>query len=343
MDFAAPSRNEKPPIDRTLATPGVSWRISLIVVHHRGGPLQRGGVGQIQDGQGVALVLDGQEAGRQVRVAPDGRADQQRERGHGQQRPADQVADDPGVEPLDVVVDVVEAAEEDVLPPRHGPQVRRRLGGLERQGVDGADDRRGGDGHGELAVELAGDPAHERHGDEDGHQHQGDPDDRAGHLRHRLDRRLAGRHPLLDVVGGVLDDDDRVVDHDADGQHQAEERQQVHGVAQRGQRGEGADDRHRDGRRRDQDAAPVLQEDQDDDEHQHAGLDQRLVDLVDRLLDEERGVEGDLVGHVLREVDLARRSIGLCARSATSSALAPGSWKMARLAAGRPLFSAYWS
>ena len=47
--------------------------------------------------------------------------------------------------------------------------------------------------------------------------------------------------------------------------------------------GERADDGDRHGRRRHQHGAPVLQEDQDHDEHQHAGLDQRLVDLVDRL------------------------------------------------------------
>src|SRR3712207_7887908 len=61
-------------------------------------------------------------------------------------------------------------SEERVLAAVHRPQVRGRLRRLERQGVDGADERRGGDGHRELAVELAGDPAHERDRDEDRHQ-----------------------------------------------------------------------------------------------------------------------------------------------------------------------------
>ena len=82
---------------------------------------------------------------------------------------------------------------------------------------------------------------------------------------------------------GVLDDHDRVVDHDADRQHQAEQREHVDREAERRHRRERADDRHRHGRRRDQHRPPVLEEDQDHDQHQHAGLDERLVDLVDRL------------------------------------------------------------
>ena len=62
-------------------------------------------------------------------------------------------------------------------------------------------------------------------------EHQPDRDHRPGDLVHRPDRRLARRHPLLDVVLDRLDHHDRVVDHDADGQHQAEERQVVEAEA----------------------------------------------------------------------------------------------------------------
>ena len=80
-----------------------------------------------------------------------------------------------------------------------------------------------------------------------------------------------------------------------------EQRRQVDGEAERRHRGEGADDGHRDGGRRHQRGAPVLQEHQDHDQHQDAGLEQRLVDLVDRGLDEPRGVERHAVGQALRE------------------------------------------
>ena len=65
-------------------------------------------------------------------------------------------------------------------------------------------------------------------GQEHRHQHQRDGDDRPGHLVHRLDRRLLGGSPSCSMwCDGVLDDHDGVVDHDADGQHQAEQREQV--------------------------------------------------------------------------------------------------------------------
>ena len=44
---------------------------------------------------------------------------------------------------------------------------------------------------------------------------------------HALDRRLARRQAALDVALDVLHHDDGVVDDDADGEHQAEQRQIV--------------------------------------------------------------------------------------------------------------------
>ena len=55
----------------------------------------------------------------------------------------------------------------------------------------------------------------------------------AADLVHGLVRRVARRHALRDVALDVLDDDDRVVDHDADRQHQAEQGQRVEREAER--------------------------------------------------------------------------------------------------------------
>ena len=71
-------------------------------------------------------------------------------------------------------------------------------------------------------------------------------------------------HDALDV----LQHDDGVVDHDADGEHHAEERQRVDGVAEQQQAGEGADERHRHRGERDQRRAPVLQEEIHHQEHE---------------------------------------------------------------------------
>ena len=74
--------------------------------------------------------------------------------------------------------------------------------------------------------------------------------------------------PCLDIVGRALDHHDGVVDHDADGEHDGEQGRQVDREAERRHRRERADDGDRHRGRRHQHRAPVLQEHQDDDQHQ---------------------------------------------------------------------------
>ena len=107
-------------------------------------------------------------------------------------------------------------------------------------------------------------------------------------------------HHVLDR----LDHDDRIVHHDADRQHDGEQRDGVRRIADRVQHDERADqaDRHRD--RRDQRGAQVAEEQVDDEHDQDERLDQRLLHLVDRVGDEGGRVVGDLpcqiVGKALR-------------------------------------------
>ena len=215
----------------------------------------------------------------------------------------DHEADQAGIGVLELAVDLVEAAEEDVALLRRsgGPQPHRALGGLQGGGVDGADQGRGRDHQRELREHLAGQAGQEGGRQEHRHQHQGDADHGSEQLVHCLDRGVVGRHAPFDVMGDTLDDHDRIVDHDADRQHDAEHGRGVDREAQRGHGGEGADDRHGDRGRRHQHRAPVLQEDHDHDQDQDAGLDQGHEDFVDRCLHEERGVERHLVGEAGRE------------------------------------------
>ncbi len=74
---------------------------------------------------------------------------------------------------------------------------------------------------------------------------------------------LAGHDPL-----GVLDDDDGVVHHDADRQHQREQGQHVDGEAEHQQAEERADDAHRHRQHRDQGGPPALEEEEDHQRHQ---------------------------------------------------------------------------
>ena len=102
--------------------------------------------------------------------------------------------------------------------------------------------------------------------------------------------RAAPSPVLLHHALDVLDHDDGVVDHDADRQHQREQRHGVGGEADSQQDGEGADQADRHGDDRDDRRAQAAQEQEDHDHHQDEGLDQRLHHLADRVGHEDRGV-----------------------------------------------------
>ena len=111
---------------------------------------------------------------------------------------------------------------------------------------------------------------------------------------------MAG-HALLDIVGRAFHHHDGVIHHDADREHDRKQRRDIDGEAERRHRRKSTDDGHRHRGRRHQHRAPVLQEDQDHHQHEETGLDQRLVDLVDRFGDEFGGVERGVVFDVLRK------------------------------------------
>ena len=69
-----------------------------------------------------------------------------------------------------------------------------------------------------------------------------------------------------------LDHDDRVVDDDADRQHQAEQRQVVQAESHAGHHGKRADDGHGHGDQRNDRRPPVLQEHEHDHGHQDHGV-----------------------------------------------------------------------
>ena len=97
---------------------------------------------------------------------------------------------------------------------------------------------------------------------------------------HQLADRAIGsdarRHVLvLHRALDVLDHDDRVVDHDTDGQDDREEREQVDREAQHRHPEERADNRNRNREGRDERRAPLLQEDvhhdRDEDDRDERG------------------------------------------------------------------------
>ncbi len=99
----------------------------------------------------------------------------------------------------------------------------------------------------------------------------------------------------------VLQHDDGVVDDDADGQHQPEQRQVVEREPHQTHDGEGADQGDADIDHRENDRFPVLQEQQDNNANQDDRLEQGVEDLVHGLTDERRGVVDDGVLEPLGE------------------------------------------
>ena len=107
---------------------------------------------------------------------------------------------------------------------------------------------------------------------------------------------------MLDVVHDGLDDDDRVVHDDADGEHEAEERQGVQREAEAEHHCKCADQGHRHRDQRDDRRAPRLQEDHHDDDDQEDGFEQGVGDGVYRLADEDGRVVDDAIVHAGRKV-----------------------------------------
>ena len=103
---------------------------------------------------------------------------------------------------------------------------------------------------------------------------------------------------MVHVVLDRLDDDDGVVDDDADRQHHPEQGQGVDREPEDGEGGEGADQRHRHRQHRDQGGAPALEKEVDDDQYQHQGLEQGLDDLPQRFDDEDRVVDDEIAGDI---------------------------------------------
>ncbi len=213
-----------------------------------------------------------------------------------QHREADQPPHQPDIAAFQPFVDEVEAAIEGIGAAGLRPQPQGALGRLQRDRVDRADDSGRRDDERELAVELAHDPRKDGCRQEHAQQHQRDREDRPQQFVHRQRRGLFRLDPLLDIFGRALDHDDRVVDDDADGEDEREQREQVDAESQRGHRREGADDGDGHRGRRHQGRPPALQEHDDDEKHEHRRLDQRLVDLADGGLHEARGVERKRIG-----------------------------------------------
>ena len=303
----APSTNDMPRDADRVGDPLVVADDLVGVGHRLFGPLQRGRIGKLDRRQEIALVLVGNEAGRHPAEAPTGQVKQPAVDHQHQQAHAQQFSDRPQVsadgEGKCLVEEPEEPAEQEVETPARAGRGARAAGLSKMAHRAGL---RVSELNAERTVETAIVKANWRknrpvipvmntQGTNTRGQHQADGDHRRRDLGHRLMGGGARRHPLFDMVFRGLDHHDGVVNDDADGQHQAEQRKRVEAEPHQRHGGESADDGHRHGDQGDQRRTPVLQEHQHHHGHQQHGVAESVENLVDRLADVGRGVVVDVV------------------------------------------------
>ncbi len=280
---------------------------------HGVGTCDRGAFRQLHAGNQVQLVLGRNEAGRH-RLEHQAGGQQQAGVDHEHQATTAQQAANRTVVLLrtgleeaverteDPSEQTVDQAGEAIL--RRAVRLEQACGQGRRQGqrVDRRDHGRNRDGDGELLVERTGHTGQERHRHEHGTQHQRDRHDRAGHFTHCLVGGGQRSQAFFDVAFDVLHHHDRVIDHDADRQHQPEQGQGVDREAEYVQRREGTHDRHRHGDQRNDRGTPGLQEQDHHQHHQGDRLEQRGDHGLDRIAHEDGGVIHRFVLHARREL-----------------------------------------
>ena len=100
----------------------------------------------------------------------------------------------------------------------------------------------------------------------------------------------------------ILDHDDGIIDHQADGQDHRQQREQIDGVPQRHHDEGHTDKGQRDGHDRDRHRAQRPQEQKDHHDHDEGGLADGLDDLADRAADVTAAVVNDLPLHGWRQL-----------------------------------------
>jgi hypothetical protein len=191
----------------------------------------------------------------------------------------------------------------------------------ERNRDDAREDDRRSERNRELEEQRAGQAALESDRRVDGGQGDRHRDNRAEQFARADQRRLDPRFALAHVPLHVLDDDNRVVDNQADRQHEREDRQEIQAETEREHDDRRPDQRDRHGDQRHQGGPHGTHEQKDHDCDDQDRFTERLSDLLQRALHEHRPVPDQahvdifrqrrpealhLVAQPMRDLDLVR-------------------------------------
>ena len=164
---------------------------------------------------------------------------------------------------------------------------------------------------GELAEQPAENAAHQQDRQEHHDQRQADRKHGEADLARAAKRRLQARHAFFHVAGDVFHHHDRVVDHEAGGDGQRHQRENVEAVAEQIHHAEGAEDRYRHRDARDDGGADLAQEQKHHDGDQHHRQHQRQFGVVQRGADRGAAIDGDTDVHVGRHGRFQMRQLRL--------------------------------
>ena len=282
LDEGALVRRLKPETRDDIGHARERARDRVDLAHDRLRPRQGGSVRQLDIDEHDALIFARKKRGRQpdeTQRRGGARDEDDQPRHHGPARDQSGNADITMPDPVETAVEQGEGTARAML---GRPQDDGAERGREGQRIHRRDGDRRRDGDGELPVELTGDSGKKGDGPEYRKQHESRRDDGTRDLLHGPQRGLAGGSPLLfhDALH-VLDDHDRIVDHEADGEHDGEQADRVGRIAGDLEDREDADQRHRNRHRGDDRGAQVLEEDEDDQQHDDGRQPQCLGDLLD--------------------------------------------------------------
>ena len=256
---------------------------------------QRAAGGHLQGGVEVAFVFIGQEAaGDFVGDGADGQCGDEEEQG-GDQAAADELAREadvaaPGA--VDAAVEEGAEAVREAVARTLGPQQQGGERGAEGEGVEGGDEDGDAEGDGKLREHEAGDARQQDAGEDDGGEDEGGGEDGAGDFAHGGEGGFARGQAGVELGLHGFDDDDGVIDDEADGEHEAHQADGVDVHPEEGEEEEGADDADGDGGEGDEGGAPALQEDEDDEHDEHEGFDEGAQDFFNAEAHAQGGVEG---------------------------------------------------
>ena len=285
-------------------------------LHHLVGAFQRRSFWQDHGANVVALVFVRHQGAGNDFEQNTGQHAHGQEQGNTQHAALQEEGNARGVVAGQVVEAAVEPIEEGIFALHIGLQEHRAQGRCQGQRNHAGQHHGNRDGDRELAVQLTRQTAQECHGNEGRAQHQHNRDHRAGHFAHGLDGSVHRRHVFfVHQALNVFQHHNRVIHHDTNRQHHAEQRQRVNAVAQQMQAGHGANQGHRNRQGWNDGGAPALQKQIHHDENQHHGLQQRLHHFVNRLHHKRCRVIRRAVGHGSRELgfQLLQRGFYGCA------------------------------